>query len=126
LAQALILALEEDKNQPVATDRLRLAGLVKGVVFMGTPFWGSLNATTAAPFVTALGNVNPFPGNSALGSINPFPVNSTLVKSLSANSLDLATLVSHFSQITATHGIEIKIFYESRPLTLSGLVSESS
>jgi hypothetical protein len=114
LAQALILALEEDKNQPVATDRLRLAGLVKGVVFMGTPF------------VTALGNVNPFPGNSALGSINPFPVNSTLVKSLSANSLDLATLVSHFSQITATHGIEIKIFYESRPLTLSGLVSESS
>jgi hypothetical protein len=109
----LILALEEDKDQHVATDRLRLAGLVKGVVFMGTPFWGSFNASTLTPFVTAL------------GSVNPFPMNSSLLKSLSANSLDLATLVSHFSQITTLHRIEIKIFYESRALT-SGLVSEDS
>ena len=104
------MALDEDDNRPVAADRLRLAGLVKGVVFMGTPFWGSLNATTLAPFVTALERVN------------PFPVNSGLVRSLSANSLDLAALASHFCQVTVLQKMEIKIFYESMALT-SGLVS---
>ena len=74
---------------------------------MGTPFWGSFTATTISPFV------------SALERVNPFPLNTSLIKNLKANSPDLALLVGHFSQVRMQNDIEIKVFYESLPLTTS-------
>ncbi|MCJ1436336.1 hypothetical protein MMC27_005714 [Xylographa pallens] len=107
VAKALILALDEDSEQSGVTDRLKLHGLVKGIIFMGTPFWGSFTATTLSPFV------------SALDRVNPFPLNAGLVKNLKANSPDLALLVEHFSQVRLQNNIDIKVFYESLPLTSS-------
>ncbi|MCJ1383089.1 hypothetical protein MMC17_006202 [Xylographa soralifera] len=107
VAKALILALDEDSEQFAVTDRLQLHGLVKGVIFMGTPFWGSFTATALSPFV------------SALDRVNPFPLNAGLVKNLKANSPDLALLVGHFSQVRLQNDIDIKVFYESLPLTSS-------
>ncbi|MCJ1399803.1 hypothetical protein MMC11_003006 [Xylographa trunciseda] len=105
VSKALILALDDDEEQFAVTDRLRLKGLVKGIIFMGTPFWGSFTATALSPFV------------SALDRVNPFPLNAGLVKNLKANSPDLALLVEHFSQVRLQNEIDVKVFYESLPLT---------
>ncbi|MCJ1387490.1 hypothetical protein MMC18_000333 [Xylographa bjoerkii] len=105
VSKAMILALDDDNDHLTVTDRLRLQGLVKGIIFMGTPFWGSFTATAISPFV------------SALDRVNPFPLNAGLVRNLRANSRDLALLVEHFSQVRLHNEIDIKVFYESMPLT---------
>ncbi|MCJ1475668.1 hypothetical protein MMC13_004331 [Lambiella insularis] len=79
VSQALILA---DNDEAELAGRVNLRGLVKGNVFMGTPFWGSFTANALNPFV------------SALDRVNPFPVNSGLVRDLKANSGELAGLIT--------------------------------
>ena len=106
------MSLDDDDEDPAAAERFKLHGLVRGIVFMGTPFWGSFTANALKPFV------------SALERVNPFPVNSGLIENLKANSGDLASLVGHFGQLRKQHNIDIRVFYETLPLT-SSLVSQS-
>ncbi|KAH0556608.1 hypothetical protein GP486_005557 [Trichoglossum hirsutum] len=98
VAQALVFALDEKicKDEDKYLNRL-----VKGVVFFGTPFWGSFNADTMSPFV------------SALAKVNPHGVNSALIKSLKTGDRELASLVEHFSQVRYRHDIDVKIFTET-------------
>jgi hypothetical protein len=78
-----------------------LDGLVKGITFIGTPFWGSFNALTIVPYI------------KILGKYNRHHKSADLVASLRANDAELSNLVAHFSQIRSQHDIDIKIFYES-------------
>jgi hypothetical protein len=73
--QALLLLLSEDERTSELADEYRHlfltpAGcLLKGIVFLGTPFQGSLRANQIRPFAKALALVNPFPMNTDILSI---------------------------------------------------------
>jgi hypothetical protein len=74
---------------------------VKGVIFFGTPFRGSVVANRVLLF-------------KELGKY--FNYNIELVKSLKSHSKELATIATCFNQVEEEHKIEPLIYYENRRL----------
>lgn len=72
---------------------------VKGVVFFGTPFRGSVVANRVLIF-------------KELGKY--FNYNFELVRSLKSHSKDLAGIATCFNQVEAHFGIKPIIYYENR------------
>lgn len=78
--------------------------LVKGIVFLGTPFQGSLVASNVDPLV------------EALSFFNPFPMNRGLVSALSYGNPDLQDIVSCFKSLQKEQGFEVWIGCETDPM----------
>jgi hypothetical protein len=106
--QALILALWKGGDARIKTEHNRLfmrngKCIVKGIVFFGTPFQGSLladYATHAGHLVKLLG------------------ADKTLLQSLKMNNKELAQITGKFSQVRETHDIKLLIYFECKPLDI--------
>ncbi len=88
--------------------------LVKGICFMGTPFYGSGRANTLVPFVRALEEVNFISA-----------VNATILRSLKENekeSVELRNIVQRFKTIAEKRSIRLLIGCEQKTFAGSSLV----
>ena len=118
VCQALIMALFEDEDFHIKASYQELflkngQCIVKGIVFMGTPFRGSGDANILAPFVAAVKGLNVF-----------HAANDTFIKSLKKNnnSVEVPTIVQRMKTITESQGIKLLIGCEETPVVGSKLV----
>lgn len=81
--------------------------MLKGIVFLGTPFHGSAKANQISPFVTALAAINPFPTNPRIvNELKHVPDGSSRLEDIS----DAANI------IMVRHGIEVLVACETQPV----------
>ena len=87
--------------------------LVKGVVFMGTPFRGSGQATLFKPFIKAIRQLNSLTA-----------VNDSFLGALNGNQpIEITHTVHQFQSVMNERGIKVIICCEERPIVGSSLVS---
>ena len=116
-SQALVMALFQDDNYDNKQEYQDLFWkgdecLVKGVVFMGTPFRGSGQASLFTPFIRAIRQVNLISA-----------VNDNFLKSLNSDQpVEVTTIVQRFQRIVQAMEIKLLICCESRPVVGSSLV----
>ena len=84
---------------------------LKGIVFLGTPFRGSMKANQITPFI------------SALSEINPFAMNVSLVRELRNirdGTGDLQDISMNANIIITTWNIEVLVGCETQPVPSTG------
>src|SRR2546429_5241921 len=84
--------------------------LVKGIVFMGTPFNGTLHANQIRPFL------------EAFSKLYPHPVNKRLVRSIQDQALGLSTIRGEFKRIMLANDIKVVVGCETKPVRGTTLV----
>lgn len=86
--------------------------LVKGVVFMGTPFRGSGHATLFKPFIKAIRQLNLVTA-----------VNDSFLGALNADQpIEVTNIVHRFQNVMNTKAIKVIICCEEKPVAGSSLV----
>lgn len=114
------MALFEDEgylNKPEYRDLFLKDGecLVKGVVFMGTPFRGSGQAALFAPFIKDVRHLNVLSA-----------VNDNFVRALNSNQpIEITQIVHRFQTIIENKAVKLVIACETRPVAGSALVSRT-
>jgi hypothetical protein len=116
--QALILLLSEDeRTTSLATKYRHLfldqdnTCLLKGIVFLGTPFQGSSKANQISPWIKALAAVNPFPSNPRLVE---------MLKENNDGSSPLDEISMAANLIIKKHKIDFMIGCETQPIKFTG------
>ncbi|KAK3172014.1 hypothetical protein OEA41_004098 [Lepraria neglecta] len=120
VCQALVMALFEDDgylNKPEYRDLFVKDGecLVKGVVFMGTPFRGSGQATLFKPFIKAIRQLNLVTAvnDSFLGALN------------GDQPIEVTHIVHRFQTVMNAREIKALICCEEKPVAGSSLTTSN-
>ncbi|KAL2047637.1 hypothetical protein N7G274_000679 [Stereocaulon virgatum] len=120
VCQALVMALFEDDGYPNKPEYRNLfvkdgECLIKGVIFMGTPFRGSGQATLFKPFIKAIRQLNLVTA-----------VNDSFLGALNADQPIEITLVVHrFQNVMNAKGIKVIICCEEKPVAGSALTTSN-
>ena len=115
--QALILLLSDnERTRSLAQNYPNLllspiGCLVKGIVFLGTPFRGSLKANLITPIVKALAPFNPFPMNPEL---------LENLKSVQDGTSSLDQISDAVNIIMKRHQIDVLVGCETIPVRVLG------
>jgi len=115
MLQALLLLLSENERTSELSKEYRhlfltpAECLLKGIVFLGTPFQGSLKANQIRPFAKALALVNPFPMNTDILSI---------LKNIPDGTSPLNPISTAASIVMNKHHIQFLVGCETRTMTV--------